>query len=70
MKNIRTKVVHSESKTAWNVVGEELGKKHKRARIPYHLCDNDIIDTRQKHEALEHAMFIRYCFNHAELIDF
>ena len=55
---MKTKVVHSQSKNAWNVVGEELGGKYKIARIPYEQSDNDILNTRWKHEALEIAMHI------------
>ena len=55
---MKTKVVHSQSKNAWNVVGEELGGKYKIARIPYEQCGNDILNTRLKHEALEIAMHI------------
>jgi len=55
---MRTKVVHSQSKLAWNVIGTELGLKYKIARVPYEQCDNDILNTRWKHEALEIAMHI------------
>ncbi len=66
MDDIKTTVVHSETKDAWNVVGIELGKKHKIARVPYFAnCNCDIINTRNKAEALEHAMFISNCFDNA-----
>ncbi len=55
---MKTEVVHSRSKDAWNVVGTELGGKYKIARIPYTQSDNDILNTRWKHEALEIAMHI------------
>ena len=55
---MRTKAVHSQSKLAWNVIGTELGLKYKIARVPYEQCDNDILNTRWKHEALEIAMHI------------
>ena len=55
---MKTKVVHSQSKNAWNVVNTELGGKYKIARIPYSQTDNDILDTRRKHEAMEIAMHI------------
>lgn len=61
--NIKTKVLHSKSKDAWNIVGTELGKKHKIARIPYLITGNEIIDKREKDEALNHAQFISECFN-------
>ena len=32
---IKTKVVHSQTKSAYNVVGTSLGNKYKIARIPY-----------------------------------
>ena len=34
-REMKTKVVHSQSKNAWNVVNTELGGKYKIARIPY-----------------------------------
>ena len=61
--NIKTKVVHSESKTAWNVVSIELGSKYKIARCPYHVCDIDNISEMNRKEALQHAKYISYCFN-------
>lgn len=42
---IKTKVVHSQSKTAWNVIGEQLGGKYKIARIPYLVVDDSEILT-------------------------
>lgn len=71
MNKIKTKVVHSKSKTAWNVVGETLGCKYKIARVPYHIAEGDeyeIMNTRNKAEALEHALFISHCFNNADII--
>jgi hypothetical protein len=59
----KTKVVHSESKDAWNVVGTDWGGKYKIARIPYLVTGNDILDTKNKAEALEDALFISNCFN-------
>lgn len=66
--NLKVDIKHSESKTAWNIVGMELGKKHKIARIPYVLCGNEELDTMAKSEALHHAQFIEYCFNYSEQI--
>ncbi len=60
---IKTKVVHSKSKDAWNVVGTKLPGKYKIARIPYLITGNEVIDTREKAEALFHAEFISRCFN-------
>jgi len=66
--NIKTKVVHSESKTAWNVIGTNLGAKYKIARVPYLITNNEIIDTVEKSEALRHAQFISRCFNNSDKI--
>jgi hypothetical protein len=67
--NIKTKVVHSKSKQAWNVIGTALGGKYKIAMVPYVVTDNEIIDTKEKAEALHHAEFISKCFNKsAEII--
>lgn len=64
--NIKTKVVHSESKDAWNVLGVKIPGKYKIARIPYVVTGNDIIDTKEKAEALHHAEFISSCFNKSD----
>ncbi len=67
--NIKTKVVHSQSKDAWNVVSCQLGCKYKIARVPYLVISgNEIISTNNKMEALEHAEFICHCFNNSQLI--
>jgi hypothetical protein len=64
MECIKTEVKHSLSKHAWNVVGTQLGVKYKIARVPYIAIEgNEILTTRNKHEALEHALFISRCFN-------
>jgi hypothetical protein len=63
--NIKTKIVHSQSKAAWNVIGDNLGGKYKIARIPYLVTGNEIIDTIDKSEALRHAKFISQCFNNS-----
>ena len=64
MKHINTTVKHSLTKDAWNVVGTDLGKKYKIARVPYFVVEgNDILTTMNKNEALEHALFISNCFN-------
>jgi len=60
--------VHSQSKTAWNVIGDMPGCKYKIARCQYHVLDNnenDILSVKNKHEALEHAQFISMAFNQA-----
>lgn len=66
--NIKTEVVHSESKDAWNVIGKSLGKKHKIARVPYLICGDNESDTKQRTEALLHADFISSCFNKSDEI--
>ena len=66
MISIRTKVVHSHSKSAWNVIGTIVGSKRIIARCPYFLVNNDenhITSVRNKYEALEHALFISDAFN-------
>lgn len=65
---IKTKVVHSQSQKAWNVIGCNLGDKYKIARIPYYFTNNEIINTREKAEALLHAEFISRCFNNSSKI--
>ena len=67
--NIKTKVKHSETKSAWNVVGTMLGGKYKICRVPYQtMDDSEILTQRWRDEAKEHADFISYCFNHSEEI--
>lgn len=62
--NITTKVVHSQTKPAWNVVGTKLGRKYKIARCPYQVIQgSETLDTRERKEAFEHATFISDCFN-------
>lgn len=65
---IKTKVVHSQSKSAWNVIGDELGGKYKIARIPYFVCDDELINARNRVEANKHAEFISWCFNNSDQI--
>jgi hypothetical protein len=63
---IKTQVKHSESKNAWNIIGTRAGGKYKIARVPYLVIDDsEITNTREKAEALEHAMFISFCFNNS-----
>lgn len=58
------KVVHSQSKAAFNVVGTKAGAKYKLARIPYEVHKNDKeLNKREYDEALDHANFIALCFN-------
>jgi hypothetical protein len=66
---LKTKVKHSESKNAWNVIGEQLGGKYKIARIPYLVTDGNEIQTEiEKNEALRHALFISFCFNNPDKV--
>lgn len=65
---IKTKVVHSQSKSAWNVVGTKIPGKFKIARFPYLVTGNEIIDTKEKNEALLHAEYISKCFNNSDKI--
>ena len=68
---IKTKVVHSLSNKAWNVIGTNLGGKYKIARVPYlEIEDSEILTTQNKHEALVHAQFISQCFNKSAKIIF
>jgi hypothetical protein len=70
MSNIKSKVVHSQTKSAWNVIGEELGGKYKLARIPYlNYPEDPSIDERERKEAFEHAEFISRCFNNRGAIE-
>lgn len=67
--NIKTKVVHSQSKNAWNVIGTELGKKYKIARLPYLIIEGDEVMTEiEKSTALRQAKFISFCFNNSDRI--
>jgi len=64
---LQTKVVHSETKNAWNIVGTALGHKYKIARIPYYIAESlPEISNRNKEEAKNHATFISFCINNAK----
>lgn len=65
---IKTRVVHSQTKSAWNIVGESLGAKYKIARVPYLVIDNQILSDKNRQEAFEHAEFINHCFNKSNQI--
>lgn len=66
---IKTKVQHSESKNAWNVVSDQLGTKFKIARIPYLVIEGDRVSSEiLKSEALRHAEFISFCFNNPDKV--
>ena len=65
------RVVHSESKTAWNIIGTIAGSKYKWARVPYLNDDgfSEDFNTKQKAKALHLAEFIASQINrhYAEL---
>jgi len=65
---IKTKVIHSQTKSAWNVVGENIGSKYKIARIPYVDTQDEGISSKNRIEAFEHAHFISFCFNNSDKI--
>lgn len=65
--NVKTKVKHSESKNAWNVIATSLGRKYKITRIPYlRIPGNKVLSDIRKTEAFEHAEFISFCFNNSD----
>ncbi|MFP4365500.1 MAG: hypothetical protein ACLFQA_00265 [Bacteroidales bacterium] len=67
--DINTRVIHSESKDAWNVVGTIPGRKYKIARVPYVASnDNEMVNTKNKYEALIMAEYISRCFNNYDAI--
>ncbi len=55
---LTTRVVHSMSKPAWNVIGTKLGSKFKIAQVPYVDASPE-----SKKEARLHALFISFSFN-------
>jgi len=63
--NIKTNVVHSQTKAAWNVIGITLGGKYKIARVPYICVESDQVSETNRVEAYEHAVFIAACFNNS-----
>jgi hypothetical protein len=66
--NLKTLVVHSETKNAWNVIGQKVGGKYKIARVEYFYTGKDQLSNMNKEEALIHAKFISECFNNSNLI--
>jgi hypothetical protein len=60
---IATKVVHSQSKSAWNVVGTKWGGKYKIAIVPYVPSSDEDVTLLNRQEAYTHAMFISNAFN-------
>jgi hypothetical protein len=66
---ITTKIKHSESKSAWNVIGTKLGGKYKIARVPYvKVEDSTFITECNNLEAKRHAEWISFCFNNSDNI--
>lgn len=65
---IKTKIVHSKSNNAWNIVGASLGGKYKIARVPYVVSSDEDVTEINKAEAYNHAKFINYCFNNSTYI--
>lgn len=65
---IKTKVVHSQSKPAWNIIGTTLGGKFKIARVPYIVTTDEDVNEIEKSAALDHAKFISECFNNSNRI--
>lgn len=66
--NIKTKIVHSESKPAWNIIGAKLGGKYKIASVPYVPSESTEDIDSNRHKAFEHAKFISRCFNKSDLL--
>jgi hypothetical protein len=66
--NLKTKIVHSQSKPAWNIIGDVLGGPYKIARIPYVPTGNEELDSRTIKEAFELAEYISYCLNNPSKI--
>ena len=66
--NLNTRVVHSQSKSAWNIIGCNTGFKYKIARIPYYVTENEQTTEINRLEAYEHAEFINYAFNNAQKV--
>jgi hypothetical protein len=64
--NIKTKVIHSKSKPAWNIVGTKLGGKHKIASVPYIPSESMEVIDKTRDEAFGHANFISRCFNKSD----
>ena len=62
MADSKTKVIHSKSKDAWNILGTQVGKKYKLVIVPYVKDEgNKSVSLVNKNEALRHAEYIRFC---------
>lgn len=58
-----TKVVHSQTKASWNIVGTVFGDIYKVARVPYLSSGDEKDINKSRKEAYERAAFISSCFN-------
>jgi hypothetical protein len=63
---IKTKIVHSKSKPAWNIIGTKLGGKYKIASVPYVPSESTEVIDETRDEAFGHAEFISSCFNKSD----
>ena len=66
---MKTKVVHSQTKAAWNIVGTTPGLTYKLARIPYHVRvdteNDDPINQEERKRAFKLAESISRFLNTA-----
>lgn len=71
MKNpkLKVKLKHSQTKSAWNIIGTIPGDKYKIARIPYSVYDNEIISNNNREEAYNIAEYIETCLNQSDFIE-
>lgn len=63
ISKMKTKVEHSDSQFAWNVINTTLGLKRKIAVVPYVGTDIYPAHDPLRNEAQDHAEFISRCFN-------
>ena len=66
MIKAKTKVIHSETKAAWNVVNTVPGQKYKIARVPYPVCGDEETAKQERIDALKIARYISDCINNYE----
>lgn len=62
------KVVHSLTKSAWNVVGTVPGSTYKIARVPYHFCGDEKLNQRERSDAYDRAKFIALSLNNKDFV--
>jgi hypothetical protein len=60
---MKTRVVHSESKNSWKIIGTILGGRYNYARVDYLVIDDDAIDAVEKADAYRRALRISKMFN-------